>query len=236
MQKRITFWVVAFHAAVIIALLFSPVRKIHHPTKHVSVRMISTQPVERTAGGAVTKSTPTKPSPSKKPAPKQTEKKNGAAAQPKPKAPSPKMGKPNVIEKGKTKPKPPPVPKNLVEEFESAVTKIEEKRGKVYSNPKLEIPRLEAPVHTDASFPAGFNEPSYQETLAAYLHQALNLPEYGEVKIQLTLNKDGTVAKLSVLKAESSRNKTYLEKNLPLLKFPSLEKEETFVFTFCNEL
>jgi len=53
----------------------------------------------------------------------------------------------------------------------------------------------------------------------------------------MTIKKDGTVARLTVLQAESHKNKAYLEKILPLLRFPLiLDKEKTFTFTFCNEI
>ena len=207
------------------------------------------RPAERNVSGPVTSNSPTKATTPKKqpakekPAPKKTEKKTEAAA-PKPKVEPSKPKKPNnkpvVVEKDKKKTqKPPPVPKEVIEELEEAFAKIEEKREKVYSSSKLDVPRLATPAQTEPIFSGGiggFDEPSYQETLVAYLHQSLHLPEYGEVKIQLSLNKDGTVSKLTVLKSESSKNKVYLEKNLILLKFPRLEKDETFVFTFCNEI
>ena len=76
-----------------------------------------------------------------------------------------------------------------------------------------------------------------EEGLVGFLHSSLNLPEFGEVTIQLTMKRDGTVARLVVLKAESKKNKAYLEQHLPLLKFPLiLENEKTFTLTFCNEI
>jgi len=236
MQRKITFWVVAIHAALVMCLLFSPARKIHHPTKHIAVRMTQMRPVERSVSppskspGSSQTSAP-KPA-AAKPVQKKIAKKTQAASTPTPK-PVAKSPKPAVVDKGKPKVVKPAIPKELIEELEETVAKIDEKSKKVYSSPKLDVPRLMTPPQMESFF-AG--EPSYEESLVAYLHQSLNLPEYGEVKIQLALYKDGTVAKLTVLKAESLKNKTYLEKNLPLLKFPSLEKEETFVFTFCNEI
>lgn len=81
----------------------------------------------------------------------------------------------------------------------------------------------------------------YTEHLMQTLHQSLTLPEFGEVKIQLTLHQDGRVAKVIVMHAESRKNREYLEKNLPYLQFPSFtgdlcsKKESTFILNFCNE-
>jgi hypothetical protein len=45
------------------------------------------------------------------------------------------------------------------------------------------------------------------------------------------------VGRLVVLEAQNQKNKAYLEKHLPLLRFPLiLDKEKTFTFTFCNEI
>jgi hypothetical protein len=74
------------------------------------------------------------------------------------------------------------------------------------------------------------------------LHSSLHLPDFGAVKIELTLRQDGTVAKLKVLKTESEKNKQYLETHLVRLTFPYLkgayakQGEFTFVLNFCNEL
>jgi hypothetical protein len=82
----------------------------------------------------------------------------------------------------------------------------------------------------------------YQESLIHYLQETLNLPEYGEVKIEVTLRQDGSVAHMVVVKAESEKNRKYLEAHLPKLKFPRLDepfsskKQHTFVLTFCNEV
>lgn len=63
-------------------------------------------------------------------------------------------------------------------------------------------------------------EATYRDELAGRLRLLLKLPEYGEVKISLTLNRSGGVDKVVILSAESSNNKKYIEKMLPTLQFP----------------
>ena len=125
-------------------------------------------------------------------------------------------------------------------EIDEALAKIDDK---VYSKSqsKLDVPKVKGFSPSQIPFPDfgedGDGEEAEEETLASFLHTSLNLPEFGEVKIQMTIKKDGTVARLSVLQAESHKNKAYLEKHLPLLRFPLiLDKEKTFTFTFCNEI
>lgn len=74
----------------------------------------------------------------------------------------------------------------------------------------------------------------YEQTLGQRLHQLVRLPEYGEVSIQLTLRRDGTVVKVEVLSAESERNRDHIQQQLPNLRFPTFGKqytgEETHIF------
>jgi colicin import membrane protein len=76
-------------------------------------------------------------------------------------------------------------------------------------------------------------------SLIGYLQGYLQLPDVGEVQIQLTLRKDGKVENMKVIKAESEKNRKYLEENLPKLSFPAIYLDKTasrsFLFTFCNK-
>ena len=98
------------------------------------------------------------------------------------------------------------------------------------------------PIHfEEESF--SFEEISnYGEFLTAYLQEMLHLPDFGEVKVQITVAQDGSVMKYAVVKAESDKNKKYLEEKLTSLRFPEFKgkgikkSEETFVLTFCNEI
>lgn len=155
----------------------------------------------------------------------------------KPKAPPPKLIEPE-----------PAIPQNLLDELEESIAKIDQKRDNLYRKKKpsasTAVPHnLEKDLAIDsAQLRDAHGEGEYKEALVSYLHQSLNLPEFGEVKIQLTLNRDGTVVKLIVLKTESEKNKKHLEAALPLLKFPPLgglyskKQQQTFVLTFCNEV
>lgn len=80
-------------------------------------------------------------------------------------------------------------------------------------------------------------EASYQEELVAYLKHLIQLPEKGDVKLQLTLTQEGKVTKVVIVSSLSEKNKTYLEKTLTTLTFPPFdqqfkgEKEHTFPIT-----
>jgi len=244
MQKKIALFVTSVHILTFLLLCFSPVKKTISPKKHIAVRTI--QPKTRTStaaaprkhkgGESTTTAAAPKPKIIKKEAPKKEAappKKNTAAAKSKPI----QQKKPAMVEKGKPK-KTPKTPDKVWKEIDEALAKID---NKVYSKPqsKLDVPKVKGSSPSQIPFLDfdGDDERNEEEALASFLHTSLNLPEFGEVKIQMTIKKDGTVARLSVLQAESRKNKAYLEKHLPLLRFPLiLDKEKTFTLTFCNEI
>jgi hypothetical protein len=132
---------------------------------------------------------------------------------------------------------------SLWKELEESIAKIESKSDKGMDKKTARSTKSLTPIalQIDTAWNEAEGVGDYKVILADYLHQVLSLPDYGEVKIQLSLRQDGTVCKVVVLKAQSERNKQYLESNLPRLKFPHLDEadasktEHTFVLTFCNE-
>lgn len=133
----------------------------------------------------------------------------------------------------------PIIPQDLLDQLEESIAKIDQNDHKVSSKSSLTVPILEAPGLSEASI---WGEVSFQEQLIECLHRSLALPDLGEVTIELKLRSNGLVAGLKVLKAESSKNRDYLEKHLPHVVFPPMEEalfkneEKTFVLTFCNEI
>lgn len=80
----------------------------------------------------------------------------------------------------------------------------------------------------------------YQDELIAYLKHRLELPENGNVSLQLTLTAQGKVARIKILSSTSEKNRSYVEKELPPLAFPPFgdrlkgEKEHTFPVTLTT--
>ena len=147
----------------------------------------------------------------------------------------------------KTPPPPAPaIPAHLLQELEESIAKIDVKQDKIQRKNKEQVSSslkplaVDTPISSD-SFDTKNSEIAYTEMLIAYLREQLYLPEFGEVKVRLTLFSNGKVAKLVVLKTESEKNRQYIENNLPLVEFPSLkevfnnQESKTFVFAFCNE-
>ncbi len=136
---------------------------------------------------------------------------------------------------------PSPVP-HLLHELEETIAKIDKKRDKdrpLKQKPSEWIKPLKIDAIKEISDDGTEVDLSYQEALVRCLREFLDLPEIGEVKMEITVNRDGTISKLRVLATESEKNKSYLEKNLQLIKFPPFsvnESKKTFILTFCNQL
>ncbi len=253
-------FVVSLHCFFLLILLISPTfifpKKQHKP---LIVKTIVPKPLAKTAiqekkgfaQNAISTSPPSS-KPVQKPAPTSKQ-------QPMPKALTQPKKEPAIADKQLSKTKQPAAKKNpspqnrakisdsLMRELEESIAKIENKSGKGASKKTPFSSKALAPIALQIDTPSNElsnvaeKQSDYTDALITHLHQCLSLPEYGEVKIQLSLRQDGTVCKVIVLKAQSEKNKQYLESNLPQLKFPHFDgayaskKEHTFVLTFCNE-
>lgn len=125
----------------------------------------------------------------------------------------------------------------ILKELKESLTKIEipePEQKSVLTLPKniqsLQIDQPEQTKKTD-----------YFILLAQTLKEELELPEYGDVKLELTVLQSGRIQKLKVIAAKSEKNRKYLELNIPRIILPpfndtlSNEREHTFILTFCNE-
>lgn len=85
-------------------------------------------------------------------------------------------------------------------------------------------------------------ERSYESELVSRLKLTLHLPEYGDVKVKLTVSRQGKVLKAVVVSSKSSRNKEYAQKTLPGISFPRFgtnfkgHEQHTFDLCLSNDL
>lgn len=234
MIKRLTSIVVSLHLLLILFLLLTPPRLT--VKKNYSVKVRTLQPA------VVAKHSPQRPTPSTSQPQKASSPKKPQTPKPSPKTPAPKkntaLKKPAVVEKGKPikkaeAPKKTAPPADIWKEIDQALAKIETKS---YSTKKPSLDAVEPIIPTLAPLNQSSDE-SVPALIIGFLHESLHLPEVGEVRIQLTIRKDGTVSNVVVVSAESRKNKLYLQEHLPLLRFPmQLEEEKTWTLTFYNEI
>lgn len=103
---------------------------------------------------------------------------------------------------------------------------------------KMQIDALPGP---DSESILSDREVGYVDELVSRLKLLLRLPEYGEVKVKLTLERSGKVAKVVINGSKSEANRKYVEKTLPSLNFPSFgnnfstESSYTFTLVLSNE-
>jgi hypothetical protein len=79
-------------------------------------------------------------------------------------------------------------------------------------------------------------DPTYSEFLIAYLENALDLPEFGDVKAKIEIDRFGKLVNLDILESKSVKNAQFLKNELPELNFPtdSTDSNKTFTITFRN--
>lgn len=81
----------------------------------------------------------------------------------------------------------------------------------------------------------------YHQELASRMKLLLRLPDYGEIKLKLTLERTGHFVKALIVSSESPSNRKYIETTLPTLKYPSFGNhfgscdQYTFVITLSND-
>lgn len=63
-------------------------------------------------------------------------------------------------------------------------------------------------------------DPNYAERLIGELQSALDLPEFGEVKVAITIDRSGKAVACSILDSKSAKNAEFLKKRLPELAYP----------------
>jgi hypothetical protein len=137
-----------------------------------------------------------------------------------------------------TKKTKPVISEELIKELEEGIAKIDAKNEKIVRENRLDAPKwipqfqIETGLFEDAN--------SFGQDLIECLQNTLELPEKGEVKVELTLKKEGSFVELKILHSESKKNKQFLEEELKKIHYPGFkgnlknEKEHVFVITFCN--
>lgn len=135
------------------------------------------------------------------------------------------------------------------------LAKMNETRGKMSAAPssaslqKTNLPQqlgtlqVEALPFVEGSSQGswGVKESSYSDEIAFRLKKNLMLPDYGAVKVKLTLDRTGKVIKVEIMQSESKKNKTFIESKIPSIQFPPFGQQfqgmtqNTFVITFQND-
>jgi hypothetical protein len=159
------------------------------------------------------------------------EPKKATVARPKPKQ------KPVAKPKKKT---PPKIEKDLLAKAQESIAKIGKKGDKSRVAPsKVALPKaLSMEPEPEV---VQVEQGDYREELISRLKLLLRLPEFGAVKLELTISRQGVVQNIAIVSTESQINRAYVEKTLPEMKFPGFgdhfgtASKTTFSITLENE-
>lgn len=98
------------------------------------------------------------------------------------------------------------------EELEALWKELDSFASPSFSSSSIDIPsQVSAPIEEEAS---------YEEILIGYLQNVLELPERGEVKVNLTINGAGKLLNLEIVAMKNPKNGEFLKKRLSELVFP----------------
>jgi hypothetical protein len=135
--------------------------------------------------------------------------------------------------------------KQLLNELQESIAKIETNRDNILPAHTISVPNPISALKADRYQIQSENVEEggfvYRDMLVHYLKDALHLPGYGTVKVELTLNYSGDVQNLAVIYSDSEINRLYLQQTLQNLSFPQFigelcnKKTYTFCLTFCSD-
>ena len=184
---------------------------------------------------------------------KKSEPKPGAAIAAKPKSTTPpkpvalikKPAAASPIKKESASPAAKKVEAPRIEKDESLWNEIAESFEALSLEPKKNSrPPLQLPVKLGAKAQVADldcqDDPSYGEYLIAYLQNTLDLPEFGEVKAQIEIDRFGKLIDCKILESKSAKNGQFLKNELVHLDFPCLkdfgiaDASKTFTIFFRN--
>ena len=146
--------------------------------------------------------------------------------------------------------------KAVIEKQQKLLAQAKENLAKIHTNHdtisggsvSVPIPTIESlgKLQIDALSETQANlnerEANYIDELVARLKMLLKLPEYGKVKLKLTLERSGHVAQMVIVSAESQKNRKYVEQTLPNTHFPQFgnnfndQTNYTFQLVLSNDL
>ncbi len=140
-----------------------------------------------------------------------------------------------------SKPKPKPKPKQQ----KKKEGRFSDEQKKSLEKAKQALSQVNAPSSLNnvaiSRLQTTESDSTYSDSLARALKSMLTLPEYGEVALSVTLDRQGNVVNLQVTKAESHLNQQSIEKALRHAQFSSFgsnfsgESEHTFAIVLKND-
>jgi len=111
----------------------------------------------------------------------------------------------------------------------------------IEKTPQIQSLASESLITECQNEPHSAEEKTYYDELVHRLKLHLKLPDTGDVRLKLTLNRQGKVVRVECIEAKSQKNKAHLEKTLPTIVFPAFghnfthEQTHTFLLHFSQD-
>lgn len=150
------------------------------------------------------------------------------------KAAAPMIAAPKQEKKIATPAKIKPAPKN------NALKEIADSFDAITSEPKKKTvrPALNVPVKAASKLQEAAvedDDATYEEYLIAFLQSALDLPEFGEVKMEIEIDSYGKLVDCKIVESKSRKNAEFLRKEIVSLNFPVPLGSHKFTIVFRNK-
>lgn len=132
----------------------------------------------------------------------------------------------------------PQIPAHLLQQLQESVAKIDQTSHKESPKNQLQTPKAISKLTVEQG--SEEDQADYANALVACLKRNLSLPERGDVKIELLVEKSGALKSYRVISSQSLRNQRHLENELGALRYPAFmgslksKQEHTFVISFSN--
>jgi hypothetical protein len=126
----------------------------------------------------------------------------------------------------------------LLQQLQESIAKIDKTSDKENLINQFQTPKAASNLTVEQV--GEEDQADYANALVACLKRNLSLPERGDVKIELLIEKSGVLNSYSVITSRSLRNQRYLENELGALRYPAFmgslksKQEHKFVISFSN--
>lgn len=227
--KQIVIGVLSLHVLICVMLAADHWSKSRHShQRKIAVRTIRyTQPAPTTvasappatAAKAIAKTTPTKPAAAKKVAKAPTAKKSDSI--------QPVSKKAAATTAFKEKPQ-----EDLAAQLQNSINEIAAPHSEPLMKSEISVPTLRQVFHFSSE--ESDLQPTDAERIASLLEEILQLPDFGDVKAQLKIDRMGKLESLKILESKSSKNSEFLKKRLPEVEFPCLNETASITIVFRN--
>lgn len=125
-----------------------------------------------------------------------------------------------------------------LQEMERQFASLEKAPASNISSKSLSLPKSLQPLSKTEV--CDLKDVEYREILVAFLGSSLDLPELGEVVVDLDIDSKGCLLRFAILDAKSKKNGEFLKKRLPELILPCFNDDNrsyavrNFTITFKN--